>query len=70
MARVNLKVSPETAARLRATLPELSTDAGEMLTIGGAIDHLLELWGRYLAPDKPRRPSRRAPTRRPPSGQD
>lgn len=44
MDRATLKVKPETAARLRDTMPELSTAAGRMLTIDQALVYLLDAW--------------------------
>lgn len=47
MARTTLKVSPETAARLRATMPELSAAADRMLTIDAALVYLLDAWDAH-----------------------
>lgn len=44
MTRATLKVSAETAARLRATMPELCAAADRMLTIDGALAYLLDYW--------------------------
>lgn len=44
MDRVTIKVKPETAARLRATMPELSAAADRMLTIDQALNYLLDSW--------------------------
>lgn len=54
MDRATIKVKPETAARLRATMPELSAAADRMLTIDQALNYLLDSWdavahGRSLA---------------------
>lgn len=55
MERVTLKVSTGTAARLRATMPELSAAADRMLTIDGALAYLLDSWDARMMTTPPRR---------------
>ena len=44
MARATIKISQDTAARLRDAMVGLSSDAGRLLTIDGAIGYLLDYW--------------------------
>lgn len=46
MDRITVKLDRDTHQRLIAAMPELSTEAGRMLTIPQAIGHLLDCWAR------------------------
>lgn len=53
MARTAITVTTDTAARLRAAMLDLSSDAGDVLTLDRAINFLLDTWMQWRELDEP-----------------